>query len=387
MISWDWKQAAREVFPEVMQLRRTIHKDPELGNKEFHTAALVENYLHGCGIETKRMTDTAVMGILRGGRPGKVAALRADMDALPVTEATNAEFASQNSGVMHACGHDIHTAALLGAAKLLSLRKEELCGTVKFFFQPDEEGGVGGAKPMMDAGCMEQPPVEAVFGAHVAPDLPYGTIGVREGQFYAASDFFTIEVFGKSAHGAKPEKAIDALKAAAELVLLLQQIPQQLPQERTIVTVGTMQAGTVRNIIAGSAKLEGIIRTLSLQMRKRVKQMISEAAADIERKHGVKVVVDLLESHPGITNTKSVTDHVRKTLKDHGFIVEEILGPSMISEDFGYYLEKAPGSFYHFGTGGDSELHSNTFLPKDELLIIGAAAHAAVVWEYLEQGL
>ena len=224
---------AKGYSSKLYALREQIHRHPELGNHEFVTAGLVEKTLHSLGIETERVTETAIVGTLKGGKPGRTVAVRADMDALPVTEDTGSVFSSETSGVMHACGHDVHTTAALGVAMLLAEERDELPGTVKFFFEPDEEGS-GGARRMIEAGCMEG--VDAVFGAHVAPDLPSGVIGVRYGKFYAASDMFTVTMHGRSAHGAQPENGIDALAAAAAVVSELRKLPAIYIQDPAVLS-------------------------------------------------------------------------------------------------------------------------------------------------------
>ncbi len=239
----DYLAAARAVADEMCAVRREIHRHPELGNREFRTAAFIEDHLRRLGIETRRVTETAVVGTLTGGRPGRCAALRADMDALPLTEATGCAFASENPGVMHACGHDVHMAAVLGAARLLAGRRDTLPGSVIFLFQPDEEG-YGGAERMIRAGCLDG--VDAVFGAHVSSTIAAGRAGVRFGKFYAAANLFDVTVKGRSAHGAERENGVDALAAAAEMIPALIALPDSFPGERCVVTVGTITAGEPR---------------------------------------------------------------------------------------------------------------------------------------------
>ena len=376
-----WIFEADQLTAELAQIRKTIHRDPEIGGKEFHTAALVESLLQKCGIETVRLTSTSVMGILRGAKPGDTVALRADMDALPVQEETGADFASQTPGMMHACGHDVHTTCLLGAAKLLSMHRDELCGNVKFFFQHDEEGR-GGAMHMIDAGCMENPKVSAVFGAHVAPDLPLGTIGLRNGKFYAANDFFYLKVVGIGCHGARPESGNNPLRAASDLLLRLQQLPERFPEEKTVVSVCTFHAGTKANIIPDYAELSGTIRTLGHDTRTAMQNLFMKTVSSVEETYAVQVEVQYTEAHPGIVNTDEMTDFVRQTLQQN-FTLCELTEPTMISEDFGFFVDACKGSFYHFGTGGEHELHSAKFLPDESLLPLGAAAHACVAWNYL----
>ena len=378
----DYQSEAAALSGELTALREKLHRCPELGNQERETARTVETWLHACGIETVRLTETAVMGVLQGGLPGKTAALRADMDALPLTEQTGAAFASCREGVMHACGHDVHMASALGAARLLSRRRETLRGAVAFFFQPDEEGE-GGAQRMIRAGCLEG--VDAVFGAHVSPELPAGTVGIRFGKFYAAADLFDLTVHGKSSHGAQPELGIDALAAAAELVTFLKALPQLLPGERSVVSVGSFRAGTVRNVIAGEAQLSGIVRTLGQDSRAFLKERFYAAVRETERKTGVSVAVNWREGYPGVVNHDAETRLV-KTCAETLLGPERVLPvtePTMTTEDFGYFLLERPGCFYHIGVGGEEPLHSNRFLPPSDILPLAAALHAAVLTDYL----
>ena len=380
----QWLREAEELAPELAALRRKIHRCPEVGNQEFQTAETIEACLHACGVETKRLTDTAVLGTLRGGRPGPAAALRADMDALPVTEETGVEYASVRPGVMHACGHDVHVTAALGAVMLLSRHRQELPGTVKFFFQPDEEEN-GGARRMIEAGCMHDPAVEAVFGAHVAPDLPLGTVGVRYGKFYAASDMFDVTVLGKSAHGAEPEKGISALSAGARMVGALQELPRRFPGERCVVSVGAFHAGTVRNVLPGSASFSGIIRTLGTDTRGKMKTYFYDCLENLARETGTRLDISFRSSYPGIVNDDAMTALVEGTAR--GLLGEarvlRIEHPTMTSEDFGYFADAATGAFYHLGVGGSAPLHNSRFLPDESVLPLGAALHAAVLTAYL----
>lgn len=372
---------AQGIAPELTALRQAFHRDPELGNREFHTAERIEAALNGWGIPTRRLLDTAVVGRLEGALPGPVVALRADMDALPLTEATGADFASRNPGVMHACGHDVHITAALGAARLLAGHRQSLKGSVVFLFQPDEEGR-GGAQRMIDAGALEG--VDAVFGAHVSPDLPAGHVGVRYGKFYAASDTFKIVVNGVSAHGAEREKGIDALGAAAALVGRLIDLPKCLPGERAVLSVGSFHAGTVINALADKAEFEGIIRTLGPAARTELKRLFSVAVDEVMAAWGATADVTLRESYPGVVNDDAMTALAERAAR--GLLGEDrvhvIDKPTMTTEDFGYFLMERPGSFYHIGAGCPLPLHSTAFLPDEQAPVTAAAVHAAVIEEY-----
>ena len=381
----DTLAAARGIGEEVKALRRAFHRAPELGNREFLTAGRVEEVLRGLGIPTRRLTETAVMGVLRGGRPGPTVAIRADMDALPLQEATGAAFASGTPGVMHACGHDVHMAAALGAAMLLCERRETLPGAVVFLFQPDEEGD-GGARRMIEAGALEG--VDAVFGCHVSPDLPLGHVGVRYGKFYAASDTFEVRLAGRSAHGATREKGVDALGAAAELAQRLIALPEALPGERAVVSVGTLHAGTAINVLADRADLTGIIRTLGPQARQRMRGLFSRAVEAVDRAWGTASDARLHESYPGVVNDEAMTALAFGAASDllGAARVHVLEAPTMTTEDFGYFLQVCPGSFWHIGAGCSLPLHSSGFLPGEEAAVVAAAVHARIAEAYLGAG-
>ena len=363
-------------------VRERIHRHPEPGNREFETAALVEETLHGLGIGTQRVTETAIVGTLQGAFPGPVIALRADMDALPITEDSGAEFASETPGWMHACGHDVHTTAALGAAMLLAQTREKLHGSVRFLFEPDEEG-YGGARRMIAAGCMEG--VEAVFGAHVAPDLPAGVIGVRYGKFYAASDTFTVTFHGRSAHGAQPEKGIDALAAAAAAVSALKKLPAEIIRDPAVLNIGEFHSGTAGNIIADTAVFSGMMRTLGPADRTCLKQAFRETIERISSEYGTTAEIVLRESYAGIVNTDAETDLVRQTAVNlfGGQSVQVIEEPTMTTEDFGYFIDAAKGSFYHIGAGCSAPLHNPKFLPEAFTIYRLAALHADIIGQYL----
>ncbi|MCR4819370.1 MAG: amidohydrolase [Fretibacterium sp.] len=380
----DYLTEAHRLSGELSALRREFHQYPELGNHEFKTADRIELFLKELGIPTKRILETAVMGQLKGALPGPSIALRADMDALPLQEETGIDYPSRIPGIMHACGHDVHITAVLGAAKLLSGHREELEGTILLLFQPDEEGN-GGAQRMIRAGVLEG--VSAVFGAHVTPELPAGHIGVRYGKFYAASDTFKITVTGKSAHGAEREKGIDALAAASEIVGGLLEL-QHYSSEKSVITVGTFHGGTAGNIVADRAELTGIIRTLGPEARKQMRTRVLETVRDTAAKSGAQARCELHESYPGVVNDGSMTQLVeeaaRSVFKSHGDawlgsdLVHVIEEPLMMTEDFGYFLQERPGSFYHIGAGCPLPLHNPGFLPDEKSIVTAAAVHAAV---------
>ena len=378
----DYRQEANCLRDTICALRADFHARPELGNREYKTAARIEDALHGLGVETERVTETAVVGTLHGALPGPIAALRADMDALPVQEATGAPFASRVPGVMHACGHDVHIAAALGAAMLLSRHRDTLAGSVRFLFQPDEEGD-GGAERMLQAGCLRR--VEAVFGAHVSPEYPAGHVAVRYGKFYAASDMLRITVRGKGAHGAEREKGVDALGAAALLTTRLLKLPERFRHERCIVSIGSLHAGTAGNILADTATMKGILRTLGEDSRAEMNALVHQTCRDVERETGAVIDCRIIASYPGIVNHDAPTAAAEQAAQAllGADRVHRIETPTMKTEDFGYFLQKKAGTYYHIGAGCDAPLHSDRFLPTAECVVTAAAVNAAVLHSYL----
>ena len=369
---------AKKYQPLFVEWRRHLHAHPELSGKEYETAAWIEKILDGFGVPHERMADTGVVATLQNGE-GKTVALRADIDALPVTEITGLPFASENPGVMHACGHDIHTAALLGAVRVLLDCRDAFSGTVKFLFQPKEEGE-GGARPMMDAGALEG--VDAVFGFHVAPDLPTGVVGVRYGAFYAASNPFAFTVTGKSAHAARPEQAVDALRSAVDIISAL----NALPRDGFVLSVCTMNAGTAENVIADRAEVKGALRSLGTERRQAAVTLVRDTIRRVADAHGTPVDIRIRNGNVGVTNHDASSALVESAAR-------ELLGndrvtvldrPTMTTEDFGYYLEKTKGCFYHIGVGGGA-LHAADFRPDERMLSTAAAMHAGVVLKILEK--
>lgn len=351
---------------KVIAWRRDFHAHPELGNAETRTAAIVAAHLKSLGLEVQTgVARTGVVGILRGGKPGPVVALRADMDALPVTETTGLPFAStakttyngQPVGVMHACGHDAHTAMLMGAAEVLSQVKQDLPGTIKFIFQPAEEGSppgvVGGARLMVQEGVLDNPKVEAIFGAHIMAQNEVGTIRYRAGGEMAGADVFSIKVMGKSAHGAYPWQSVDPVVTAAQIVLGLQTIVSrqvELTQDAVVLTIGTIQGGVRNNIIPEEVELTGTIRTLSPATQQQVWAAVRRTATGIAASAGATAEVTIQPAAPITYNDLKLTARMEPYLRS-------IAGPAnvaeqkatMIAEDFAEYQAKIPGLFVFVG--------------------------------------
>ena len=387
-----YMKEAQAAAPRAVALRRAIHQWPETGNQEVKTSALIEETLRALDIEVSRPVGTAVVGTLRGAHPGKTIAFRADMDALPVQEQTDLPFKSAVPGVMHACGHDIHTAGLLGAAMVLAGHRDELRGNVKFFFQPDEEDS-GGAQRMIEAGCMEDPHVDAVFGAHVDPDLPTGHVGFKYGKAYAASDMFVVTIKGAGCHGASPHDGIDAVAIGAQVVSALQQIVSRRtsPTDSAVVTVGSFHAGTAGNIIAPEATLKGILRTLGPEMRMKTRKLFADTVEGVCAAMGAQAEVKIRESYPGVVNWDEMVDFARG-------VAEDAVGrdrihlfdqPTMGTEDFGYFIQNVPGAFYKIGVsnpeiGAVHPIHSPEFVADEDALSTLIGVHAAIAAAYLQ---
>lgn len=379
---------AAAIEADLIALRRLIHRRPELGRTESETTRLIESELDKLGIPHRRTADTGVVAELTGALPGPAVALRADMDALPVQEKTDLPYASEIPGVMHACGHDFHTAALLGAARLLSAHRDRLHGSVRFLFQPDEEGD-GGAQRMIDDGCMKG--VKAVFGAHVTPELPAGKVSVRYGKAYAASNPFDIVVRGSSCHGAEPHLGTDAIVAASAIVSALQTLVSRevSPLDSAVISVGSFHAGSARNIIADEARLSGIIRCFGHEMRKFLTDRVIAVSEGIAAAHGASAEVTIHWGYEGVINDNAMTALVQKNASDllgsSHVIVEP--SPSLTTEDFGAFLNHAPGAFWHLGVGcagcENPPLHNARFNPDESALKIAAALHAKVAMDFL----
>jgi amidohydrolase len=383
MMQIDIKEEFSKIAEEILSIRRNIHMFPELGNNEYKTAEIVEKELKKAGIPIHRVLDTGVVGVIKGAYPGKTIAFRADMDALPVDEKTGSEFSSRIPGMMHACGHDVHTAALIAAARVIADHRNEMRGSAVFIFQPDEEGD-GGAARLIKIGALKG--ANAVFGAHVSPDIPAGTVGIRFGDFYAAADTFDVRIIGKGAHAAEREKGADALAAGAKMTSRLLRIPHALSDGKSVLTVGTFHSGNARNILADEAMITGIVRTHGQAEREKIKESFYRIVAETDKEYSTETEVRYVRGYPGICNEDAMTSLVEnaaiKLIGKENVI--RISSPTMMTEDFGCYLNELPGSFYYVGAGCDMPLHSSEFLPADEAVLTTAAVHVAVAAAFLK---
>lgn len=388
------KKEALENAEYARSIRRVIHRNPELSGKETATAGLVCGELEKMGIEYTLMDDiNAVVGIIRSGKEGKTLAIRADMDALPIQEETGLPFASENPGVMHACGHDVHTSVLLGTAALLQKNKDKFCGNVKLFFQPNEEGS-GGAEPMIARGCMEDPHVDGAIALHVAPDIPAGTIGSRRGAVNACTGTLMIDIDGVSCHGAHPEGGVDAILIAGQLInaiyaLAVRRVSGTDPM---MLTIGRINGGTAANIVCGHVSMAMTLRTINRDTRKR---FISEVTTLVENTcaaFGGKGTVTVNEGYINLFNDDKMYDRLEKLsvqMIGEGKLIERA-DPSMGGEDFSYFGEHAPAVMYDLGVGfADREesmaLHSCTFYPNEDAFYYGILMHSAYAIDFLNE--
>ena len=385
------KKSVADITPQVVTWRRQIHKNPEVGFEEHKTAALVESVLKEAGIEVTRFPDsTAVLGVIKGAKPGRTIALRADMDALPVQELIETEFKSEVPGVMHACGHDVHTAVLMGAATVLAQHKDELAGTIKLFFQPAEERFPGGALGMIENGVMEG--VERVFGLHVGVDLETGKLAVSHGYSHANCDMADIRIIGKGGHGAVPHRTVDAVVIGSQIVLALQTIVSRnvSPQDSAVISVGSIQSGSIHNVIAEEALLKLTIRSLDPNTRVLIRERIEAIVKGISEAMNATYEIEYVMGYPSVNNNVEMADMFKG-------VGEQIVGegnvevrtiPTMGGEDFAYFAQKAPGSFLRLGARPDKEVVANAHNPKFEVnedcIPIGLAAMIGIALKAVE---
>jgi len=386
------KGGKMSIDSEIIRNRRHIHKHPELSECELKTAKFIESKLKELKIPFKRITKTGIVALLKGASSGKTVALRADMDALPIQEDNKLDYKSVNPEVMHACGHDAHTAVALGAAALLSKKKDSLKGNVKFLFQPAEETS-GGAESMIKAGALKNPEVDIILGLHVCPWLKSGMIGIKYEEMMAAIDKVKIEFEGEIAHGAYPHLGKDALAAAAYFIIWAQTIVsrEMNPVEPSVITFGKIKGGDGYNIICENVSIDGTVRTFDAKARKLIKESIRRKLKALEISSGVKSRLTYENVGSPLINTREITKMCYKTAKEfYGKKNVEILKrPSMGGEDFAEYLHKVPGNFVYIGTSKNKATsypwhHSNFNI--DESALPKAAKYMAYTIEKILEG-
>ncbi len=382
--------SAKEIQEYLQNIRRELHENPEISNKEFKTSEIILRELEKFGNFNirKNVNGNGIIADLIGTKEGKTIALRADMDALQIEEETGLSFESKNKGIMHACGHDNHMTMVLGAAYLLSKRKEELSGRVRFIFQPAEElSPNGGAKGMIKEGALDG--VDTIFSMHVWPDLPLGKVGIKEGPLMAASDHFTVTIKGKPSHAAKPNEGIDALVTGAQYVTAVQTIVSRNadPMKSMVITIGKMQAGSRYNIVAGECVLEGTCRTFAPEMRDLAEKRLKEVLDGICLLSGCTGELNYERGYMAVLNdgemTKYMSDKIKEIYGEEALVEVE---PAMTAEDFSFYLNEIPGAFVWIGTTGEGEkvwpLHNSHYSPNEGVLWRGAALFAKLALDF-----
>ena len=400
-------QFSNDIEAEVIAWRRHLHKNPELSNREFKTAKYIAKHLRKLGIEVEEgVAKTGIVGLLKGDLPGKVVALRADMDALPVTERNDLPFKSlvtsqyngQKTGVMHACGHDTHVAILMGVVEVLSKMKSEIKGTIKFIFQPAEEGAPkgeeGGAELMVKENVLKNPAVDAIFGLHINSATDVGTIKYKSGGIMAAAQTFEINIKGKQAHGSRPWSGVDPILAAASIIQGLQTIisrEAELTKEGAVITVGMINAGIRSNIIPESAKLVGTIRTLDYDMQKFINDRMKEMVPAIAKVHRAEATIDIAKGLPITYNHIELTEKMLPTLQRIAG-AEKVVNMNAITgaEDFSFYQQKIPGLYFFLGgksletkTEDASGHHTPDFVIDESGFVLGVKTMTALTLDYL----
>lgn len=386
----DWQGELQAVMEKVTDYRRHLHRHPELSGQETETQRYLQTQLAQMGIPCETFVGChAVMGVLRNGE-GRCVAIRADMDALPVTEPEGAvPFASENQGVMHACGHDVHMALALGSALYLSQHREKWRGTVKWLFEPAEET-VGGGQWMVAQGCMEHPTVDCVIGQHVNPRYEAGTFFAKSGFVSGASDELHLTICGRSCHGAYPESGVDAIVIAAQVITALQSLVSRTisPFDPAVLTLGTIEGGRANNIVCDEVKLTGTLRTLSHTTRQALQQRMKEVAEGVAAAMGGTAAWDIRPGYGAVYNDDTYYARVERC-------AVELLGaervvrrstPSLGVESFCYFLDHTPGVYYDIGSGIGTALHTPTFHVDEAVLLPGVALQCAAVLELLKEG-
>ena len=383
---------ASQIHGDVILDRRHLHQNPELSFHEYQTSAFVAAALDKLGIPHQNMAGTGIVALLTGKKPSEaVIALRADMDALPITEANNVSYISKNSGVMHACGHDVHTSSLLGTAKILSQLKDEFAGTIKFIFQPAEEKLPGGASLMIQDGVLENPKPSAVIGQHVMPLIDCGKVGFRSGKYMASADEIYVTVHGKGGHGAQPHQNIDPVLITSHIIIALQQIVSRFadPKLPTVLSFGKITANGATNVIPNKVELEGTFRTLDEKWRREAHVKMKKMAEGIAEAMGGSCDFNIMVGYPFLVNEEKLTANVRAYAEEYlGKENVEDLDIWMAAEDFAYYSQVADACFYRLGTrneerGITSSVHTPTFDVDENSLQISTGLMAYIALKQL----
>lgn len=378
----DINKRIEEIFSELVEIRRDFHKNPELSQNEFRTQGKIREYLNQWGIENYICADTGVVGIIKGKKPGKTIGIRGDIDALPIDEKNNVPYCSVNPGVMHACGHDAHATVVLGAGKIikeLADSEESINGNVKLFFQPAEET-IGGGDRMVKEGCMENPKVDYVLGLHVMSYLDTGKVELKYGKLNASTDSINITLKGKASHGAYPDKGIDAIAMAGNVITALQTIVSRntSPLNSVVISLGKISGGVKENVIADEVQITGTLRTLDDETRKYTKERIQSIVNNVAMAFGGEGITKFNDGYQALINDDEVVDIIKenaeKILGKENVVFKEF--PSLGAEDFSYFIDAAKGAFFHLGCGNSEKgitslIHTEYFDIDEECLKVG----------------
>lgn len=391
----DIAKYVKEIEKEMIEIRRYIHENPELSLQEFNTTAFIKEKLKSTAIEWQDMgTETGLVGLLKGGSSDcSVLALRGDIDALPIYEDTDLPFSSKNKGVMHACGHDLHTTVLIGTAIVLDQLKKNWEGTIKFIFQPAEET-LSGSKKMISAGVLKNPAVDHIACLHTWPYTDSGKIGIKKGPIMSASDMFEIEIIGAGGHAAHPHKSIDPIPIASDIISAIQKIVSRnlSPLDSGVVTIGQIHGGSASNIIANNVEMSGTIRTLNRDTRDMIKKRMEEIVYHISAASGATATIKFDEGCLPVINDYDLVDIMENALiknlgKDN---IDYLNEPSMGGEDFSFYMAHVPGMLFRLGTGTDNErtrrpLHNAGIVFDEEAIATGILAMSGFAIQYFDQ--
>jgi len=381
------KAAAEQFLPDIVQLRRTIHRNPERAYQEHETARLVRETLRPLGLSVQSgIAGTGVVATLQGEHPGPTVMLRADMDALPIQEESGVAYASERPGIMHACGHDVHTSSLLGTAMILHHLRARLAGTIRMIFQPSEELAPGGAKPMIDAGILRNhgKPTAAAFAQHVMPSLPAGTIGIRSGQFMASSDEIHLRIEGPGGHAASPhQRAGDPVLAAAQVIVALQSVISRHcpPGVPSVLSFGRVEALGATNIIPDTVSIQGTFRAMDEQWRSKACSLMHHIAHNTATAYGATALLTIKAGYPVVYNDPQSATLVRDAAISYvGTAHTTEVDLWFASEDFAYFLQEVPGALYLIGAGSPHALHTSRFVADEACLPVASGFMAYLAW-------
>lgn len=387
-----FREMANDLLPKIIDYRRTIHANPEISFKEYSTTDLIKAKLEEIGVEHYQITQTGVIGLI-GEKSANCVALRADIDALPIQEETGLEFSSKNPGIMHACGHDMHTSMLLGAAEILKKNEKDLKGCVKLIFQPGEEMLPGGAKILIDKGVLKDPKPKAIFGQHIYPFANVGQICMASGPVMASTDEMYWSVLGKGSHAGQPHAGNDPIVTAAQLIMYYQSMMNKFknPLDAGVLTVASINGGSTTNILPEIVKMKGTLRAYNETWRREMLELIEVRSKLVGEMYGTQVELNIINGYPATVNDNTITEFAKKTASEI-LPVENIIDfePKMWAEDFAYYLQEIPGTFWFLGVKPkermDMEtLHNPKLNPDEEAMEYGMAMLAASAFNYLQE--